>query len=654
MKLRTIITVLSAILLSSLVAPWYFAPLHWGAYLPLFWALREETPKENRRLLLLYGTVAEGLIFAWITETIALFSNIPWPGAVAINVLFAFVFGLRYAVVFGAVFPLRKRLGDLWILALPAWLVLVEYLLMKMFLFPYNQGISQYRTPFVWQVVSVTGVWGLSYLVLFFNACFAEWIFRRREGRDAPVRWMISAVAVLAAVVGFGAWRYGAVEATLTEAPVKRIHQLQSKQTMTERMSMQRSDAFKYWVESTRALPRGAVDLSVWPEGACPYQLNESLSGTSALWKLTQDLDVDLIVGAGTREREADPAMGEKGTQRVFNSVYAFFRGARRVATPGLTPAMEWPELVSKGCNLDAAHVWLPLEAAALAGAGQSAADAPDCVARLQAREQELRAVMKVDPTFEGKLLLTFDGWAAIRAQTARFARVDGAYPLAEAGFGSGQNKSAAYWVLHEAGCKDSDCRGIWSVCTDAQTCTTYPDAPHYDKMVPLPFGEYMPLASTFPWIADLIEGPGNFRAGTEAVVFEQGELRIATPICYEGILGYVCDQFEKPDVFVNVTNDAWFGTGAASALHGMLVAARATELGVPVFRSTYSGTSFVVEPHGRIYAETGLFEDVSRVVNVRLGKVDTFYGRWGDWFVGVCLVGFVGLLALARRSPVG
>ena len=42
-----------------------------------------------------------------------------------------------------------------------------------------------------------------------------------------------------------------------------------------------------------------------------------------------------------------------------------------------------------------------------------------------------------------------------------------------------------------------------------------------YDKMVPLPFGEYIPLSGTFPWLRDLVKGPGDFRKGTNPTIFE-------------------------------------------------------------------------------------------------------------------------------------
>jgi apolipoprotein N-acyltransferase len=628
---RVVVMLLSAFLLSTLVAPWGYGFLHWGAYLPVFWALREETPRANRWLAFLYGTVAELLIFLWIAQTIALFSNIPWPLAVGINALFGAVFGLPYLAVWVAVHPLRKRLGDGWIVALPAWLVVVEWLSMNVILFPYNQGISQYRTPYVWQLVSVTGVWGMSYLVLFVNAALAESLYRRREGRGPAWGWAAAAVGALAVTVLFGVWRFGQVEATLAEAPVKRILQVQDDVTMTERLSKPRSEAFDFWMRQTKQVTPGSVDLVVWPEGACPYDLNGS-SVALNLWDVVRQGRFDLIVGAGTRERDPDPAAGEAEKVRIFNSVYAFQH--ERVAVDALRRPSDELAAMLPDCDPDAAHVWLPVEAARLAEEADRA-DQPACRERLKAREGELRAAgMKVDARFESQIVRDPAAWSRLRAETARFTRA-GALALEETSYQ--QNKSVALWRLREAGCADGDCRGVAVRCEEGAGCLVVPEAPHYDKMVPLPFGEYLPLASTFPWLADLIEGPGNFRAGEEAVVFDLAGTRVATPICYEGILGYVCDRFEAPDLIVNVTNDAWFGDGAASDLHGMLVTARATEMGIPVFRSAYSGISWVTEPHGRIYAETSLFVEENRVVPVRIGRVWTVYGWLGDWFVWFC-----------------
>jgi apolipoprotein N-acyltransferase len=383
---------------------------------------------------------------------------------------------------------------------------------MGVMLFPYNQGVTQYRVPLTWQIVSITGIYGATYLVLLVNAVAAEALYRHREGRPFP--WLPTGLALsaLAGVMAFGRWRFDAVEARLREADVVRVAQLQSPTGMVERMQGTAREAFDEWVTLTATLEPGSADVVIWPEGACPYDLNrvEGRSNRSAdvVASIADRVDGHLLVGGGTREREVDPTMGETHVE-VFNSVYLF----------------------------------------------------------------------DADGTELGR----------------------------------------------------------------------------YDKVVPLPFGEYLPFGDYVPWLSDLIGGIGDFRAGDEAVVFEVDGLRMATPICYEAILPSVCRWFEQPNLFVNVTNDAWFGDTAAPHQHAMLAAIRSTELGVPLVRSGYTGVSFVVEPHGVIHSETEPFTRVHRVVGVRHATVPTLYARFGDWFVALCAAGLAGgWLAGSRRRGEG
>jgi apolipoprotein N-acyltransferase len=171
----------------------------------------------------------------------------------------------------------------------------------------------------------------------------------------------------------------------------------------------------------------------------------------------------------------------------------------------------------------------------------------------------------------------------------------------------------------------------------------------HYDKMVPLPFGEYLPFGQWFPGAAEALN-IGDFRAGEVPVLFDGKEGRIATPICYEAILPGTCFLFREADLLVVVTNDAWFGDSANPHQHAMLASTRAMELGIPMFRSAYTGVSFVVDPAGRWSAETAPFEAVERVVEVPTIRFQTLYSRLGDWFVGVCGVGVLVAGAIGRR----
>jgi apolipoprotein N-acyltransferase len=171
----------------------------------------------------------------------------------------------------------------------------------------------------------------------------------------------------------------------------------------------------------------------------------------------------------------------------------------------------------------------------------------------------------------------------------------------------------------------------------------------HYDKLVPLPFGEYLPFGWMFPeWLGDSL-GIGSFRAGKVPVVFEGGNVKAATPICYEAVLPATCRLFADADLLITVTNDAWFGDTANPWQHEMMAATRATELGIPMYRSAYTGVSAAIEPHGVIHSETRPFQRTTRIVEVRVATFPTFYKRFGDWFVALCATALASALWMTR-----
>ena len=501
LRLRVAVTLLSASLLSLLAPPANWHLMHWFVFLPFFWVLQEDTPRANRWYGYLYGVFSVAVLFRWIVDTITLFSPIPWVVSIGILLLFAAVFGAPYVLIWGAVHPLRKRIGTWWVVVLPAVAVVTEWLSTYLILFPYHHGASQYRVPYTWQILSITGIWGLTYLIYLVNCGWAEILYRRREGELAfPVYAVTGPIAVLSSVVIFGAIRYERVEETLRKAPTVRMAQIQLATTMVERMSSDARSSFREWVRLTDRFRPGQVDIVVWSEGSCPYFLSDERNRLP-ISQIAKSGQFEFIVGAGAR----DPVPGSSdGDFNIFNTVYFF--------------------------------------------------------------------------DDQGEM-------------TGR-----------------------------------------------------------YDKMVPLPFGEYLPGSRWFPALAGMIPGVGDFRPGVIPTVVEGTHLRVATPICYEAILGRVCRQYPDPDLLVNVTNDGWFGDTAAPHQHAMLAAIRATELGVPMFRAAYSGVSMIVEPHGHIYAETVPFTQVTRITTLRAITIPTFYGRFGDWFVWLCMA-IVGFAAYRARG---
>ncbi|HZW11137.1 MAG TPA: apolipoprotein N-acyltransferase [Phycisphaerales bacterium] len=200
--------------------------------------------------------------------------------------------------------------------------------------------------------------------------------------------------------------------------------------------------------------------------------------------------------------------------------------------------------------------------------------------------------------------------------------------------------------------------------------------ADRYDKMHLTPFGEVMPYISRWRALESLFLRIGvgaagmqfNLDAGsrpvTHTLLAEGGPVRIATPICFEGIMPGVCRRLaydsgeRRADLFVQVTNEGWFGAfDPAREQHLQIVRWRALELGVSIVRAANTGISAAIDPSGRIIrrgVEDGdaNTEGVLRAA-VPLAGAPTPYGRMGD-IVGWSCLGLAGLVTLAAGARGG
>jgi apolipoprotein N-acyltransferase len=174
-----------------------------------------------------------------------------------------------------------------------------------------------------------------------------------------------------------------------------------------------------------------------------------------------------------------------------------------------------------------------------------------------------------------------------------------------------------------------------------------------YDKVYLLLFGEYMPLGDWFPSLYDIFKNAGRFTAGTDVKAFEWGGYRIGVMVCYEDILpkftGKVADL--DPNVIVNVTNDAWFGTTSEPYLHMALSIFRAVENRVMLIRSTNTGVSAFVDPTGRITGQTSMDGAETLTRDVPMMSGGTIYTRVGDLFSYLVAFGLIAWVILRWRA---
>lgn len=166
-----------------------------------------------------------------------------------------------------------------------------------------------------------------------------------------------------------------------------------------------------------------------------------------------------------------------------------------------------------------------------------------------------------------------------------------------------------------------------------------------YDKQFLLMFGEYLPFGDVFPIMYKWSPNSSKFTPGTSFAPLEWKGHRISTMICYEDILPSFVNKLVAagdPDLFVNLTNDTWFGNTTEPWIHLALAKFRSIEHRLYLIRVTNSGVSAIVDPNGRVTVHGGVYTKESIIGEARFLRERTVYSRIGDapWWTLSLLVG--------------
>jgi apolipoprotein N-acyltransferase len=168
-----------------------------------------------------------------------------------------------------------------------------------------------------------------------------------------------------------------------------------------------------------------------------------------------------------------------------------------------------------------------------------------------------------------------------------------------------------------------------------------------YIKIHLVPFGEYIPFRSVFKWTERYRRGNADLVAGDRIQLFDVRGVRVGTPICFENAYPDLFRRFvaRGADVMVVTTNDSSFLESVASKEHVIMSQLRAVETGRWIVQAAISGHSAVIDTHGRVVAETGLFTSAILERSIPGSDARTAYVRFGDWFPWTC--GLIVALAL-------
>ena len=188
----------------------------------------------------------------------------------------------------------------------------------------------------------------------------------------------------------------------------------------------------------------------------------------------------------------------------------------------------------------------------------------------------------------------------------------------------------------------------------------------NYRKRRLVIFGEYVPLLDWLPFIKYLTPISGGFASGERPVAFDLSDLGVKTStlICFEDVFPHYAREHADGDIdfLVNITNDGWFGEGAAQWQQAASAVFRAVENGVPLVRCANNGLSCWMDRFGAM--NNVAFDDSPdvyragfKIVTVPLPSPETkarrtFYNLHGDVFGWGCVAVTAVILTPRLRLP--
>jgi apolipoprotein N-acyltransferase len=133
----------------------------------------------------------------------------------------------------------------------------------------------------------------------------------------------------------------------------------------------------------------------------------------------------------------------------------------------------------------------------------------------------------------------------------------------------------------------------------------------------------------------------GDFSSGTSRIPLQAGDQKLGTFICYESIFPDEIRQSadQGAQVFVNISNDGWYGDSGAYAQHLKQARMRAIENARWLLRDTNTGVTASIDPYGRVVQSAPRKIRTALRADYALVNDTTFYTRHGDWLGYACAI---------------
>jgi apolipoprotein N-acyltransferase len=315
---RAGLVVASAALYACAFPPLAIESLAWLALVPLFLALREARPLARAGWGAAWSIAAGWGVGIWMPGAVAHYLDQPWLVGLGVFLGVAGLMAAPYYAVFALVMPRLQALGGSRgpLLVGAAWAAaeLARGRLLNGEWFYLGSspwatlGYSQVDWLPLAQIASLTGVYGLSFLVAAVNAALAGVLVFRTSSAWRGV------AAAGAAVVASLAWGGFSLASTAPAGPSISVALVQPALDAAGRWAPGgAAKSLDMYLRLTREID-GRPELIFWPEAALPLFLEEETLYRRGIGAVLAERGAELVVGA--MARETNPS------ERFLNSAF--------------------------------------------------------------------------------------------------------------------------------------------------------------------------------------------------------------------------------------------------------------------------------------------------------------------------------------------
>jgi apolipoprotein N-acyltransferase len=281
-------------------------PLSLVAFVPLFVALEDATPRQALQVGLVAGTVMNVCGFYWLLNMLKIFSGFPVPLCALFMVIICSYQGGRSALTCWLYARARERghgAGDERYLVFSAAFIAGE--LLYPVLFPWNFAASAHTVPILTQTADLGGPVLVGLVLLSVNVLVTEFVLGRIQKRTPSRRVLVISSAVPLLAMLYGWYRLTSIDALVRESPKAMVGMVQGNMSLLAKRQ-DPAEGLRRHLDLTHQLRNEGADLVVWSETSAMSPAQEDRAFQVLRDRVGKQLGVPTIFGAVIYRHDGD------------------------------------------------------------------------------------------------------------------------------------------------------------------------------------------------------------------------------------------------------------------------------------------------------------------------------------------------------------